>query len=166
MIAKINLQTHFRREDTWGTFLLRVIKKNRRGLFQWFQSPHERKGSSESVRLGSADSGWFQRLSVDRCTADSHYASEIKDEEKILQNREEAAGKILIKTALLKEELPSGVDQINGPTPPPTPSFMTDRLWLQIPILFFAAISQNCCWSETYYHTMPFLAFLLPAFDL
>lgn len=72
------------------------------------------KQTTENDCISYADFRDFQRLSVDRCTADSHYSSEIKDEQQtVLQNREEAGGKILIKTTLLKDELPSGVYQIN-----------------------------------------------------
>lgn len=39
------------------------------------------------------------------------------------REREEAGGKILITTTLLRDELPSGVCQING-----APSFVTDQL--------------------------------------
>lgn len=89
----------------------RVIKTKRRGLFEFIQSPHKRHHRARLHQLSRHQR--FQRKSTDRCTADAHYASETKDErQRILQNRDEAGGRILIKT--VPDEPPSGVCQING----------------------------------------------------
>ena len=82
------------------------------------------KRTTASECIGYTDFTYFKGLSVDRCTAESHYSSEIQDEQQTsLRNREEAGGKSLIKTALLKYELPSGVVEISAASP-----FVNDQL--------------------------------------
>lgn len=108
-----------------NTSLLQVITKSWRGLFEYIQSPHKRHHWEWLHQLSRLQR--FQRMLVDRYTADSHYGTETKDELQKMWTERRLEGKSSSKqystschpqsTRLM--ELPS----------------VNDLLWLQIQIL-------------------------------
>lgn len=120
MIAEINLQPTSQ-WSTWGTSSLeleRIVSTDPEPRHHWQQLHQQRRPQR------------YQRLSVDRCTADSHYGSEIKDEQqKTSKTQRGGWGENPHQNSIPKRH-PESTGLMELPSE-------TDQLWLQIQILLY-----------------------------